>query len=357
MAFLRQLQVFSFRNIGEAGIRVESPFMCLYGQNAQGKTNILESIYLLSNTRSFRPGGVSDWIMHGKDALQVKAIISDSVSDYEVSYSARKDKRQYCLDGNRQKSIKNILNQLKIISYSPSSFELITGLETEKRRFFDKLAFCLDTSHLDDLVYYNRLLKNRNLALKNGIEYRIWDELLAVTGIRISGRRGKAVEYLGNYLQDTFTGFFEEIKKTEIRTCSNVCEDPAGYMHRLKESRKTDEIKGVTTVGPHRDIFDVIIDGINVKRTLSTGQAKLLAFLFKIAKCRLIKEYSGNKPVFLYDDASIFLDENRFIKLIEIIKKEKIQIIATSVDKTLFNRLFSDTVQLINVDKGSVLDG
>ncbi|MEI6079404.1 MAG: DNA replication and repair protein RecF [bacterium] len=355
MARIDRLRIYSFRNIDEAVIDIQSPFVCFYGQNAQGKTNILEAIYLMSNTRSFRSGSVPDWIQSGKEESKVTGEISDELGEYSLGFKLKTNRKELFINEKPVSGLKDVIRRLRIISYNPSSYELILGDDTERRRFFDRVVYSIDADHLDDVVYYNKVLKNRNMSLKQRQDYRVWDEFIASIGEKIIARRINAIKLMQQYFDDTFKLFFDN---------STVALDyiPSGgtsktdILKNLQITAKIDEARGFTGVGAHRDKIDIIFNGSHAKKVVSTGQAKLIAFLFKVAKTRFIKEFSKKSPIFLYDDVSAFLDEERLMQLIDIIKKEDIQIMSSSVDNNLFRKLFSDSVQFITVREGRVVN-
>ena len=357
MSELKNLRVFNFRNIEALEIKVNSPLLCLWGDNAQGKTNILEALYLTSNTKSFRSGNPSDWIRKGEKTALVSVDIDDRCGPCTLSYSVDKNGRQFFMGKNRLSGIKEVISRLRLISYSPNSHEIILGDDGERRRFLDRLIYSIHPIHLDNLVRYNKALKNRNMAIKQNADYRIWDTLIAEYGSKISHKRNEAVRDVKDYFRETFNSFFDDKKDLNISYVPSGSLDSSELLKKLAKTSKSDEEQGMTTVGPHRDKIDIMLDFMDARKTVSTGQAKLMAFIFKILKLSFIRRFGHEKPIFLYDDVNAFLDEKRLLQLIEIIKKENVQIIATAVDNSLFKNLFSDSVQFITVSKGSVVDG
>lgn len=357
MAEIEFFKILSFRNLEEVEVKVKAPFLCFYGQNAQGKTNILESLYLISNIRSFRSGNTSDWIMHGKKQSKVLFGAKDDINRFTMGYEVNRGFREYFIDDKQIKSIRELIERVRIIAYSPSSYELILGDDSERRAFFDKVVYSMDTRHLEDVVYYNKALKNRNAALKLGKDHGIWDGFLATSGERIIARRLKAITLMKEYFKDTFGLFFGDEGKLDFVYRPSAGTTASDIKLKLEKESRNDQIRQTTSYGPHRDRIYIMLNGRDAKSTVSTGQAKLIAFLFKIAKVRFIKEFSGGKPIFLYDDVSAFLDEKRLCQLVEIIKKEDVQILSSSVDNNLFRTLFSDSVQFITVREGRVDNG
>jgi len=354
VADIEFLKISSFRNLETIDVKITAPFVCFYGQNAQGKTNILESLYLSANIRSFRSGNTNEWIMHGKKQAKVSLGAKDAISRFTMGYEVNKGFREYFVDDKQIGSIRGLIDRVRIIAYSPSSYELILGDDSERRLFFDKVVYSMDTKHLEDVVYYNKALKNRNAALKLKKDYSLWDDFIASSGERIIDKRIKAIGLMKEYFKDTFSLFFGGNTELDFVYKPSAGISFSEIQNKLSKESKNDELRGTTGFGPHRDRIYIILNGREAKSTVSTGQAKLIAFLFKIAKLRFIKEFSGKTPVFLYDDVSAFLDEKRLCQLVEIIKKENVQILSSSVDNNLFKTLFSDSVQFITVREGRV---
>jgi DNA replication and repair protein RecF len=356
VARIELLRICSFRNIEEAVIKIQSPFVCFYGQNAQGKTNILEAIYLMSNVRSFRSGSVPDWVQNGKTESRVASEISDELGSYKAGFRLKGGRREFFINEKQTDGIKDVIKRLRIISYNPSSYELILGDDSERRRFFDRVVYSIDQDHLDDVIYYNKALKNRNMALKQGQDYCLWNELMATVGERIISRRSKAIDLMQKYFSYTFHLFFGSNNSVVLNYKPSAGRTKEDILKKFVNESRSDQIRGTTCYGPHRDKIEIIFNNSDAKKVVSTGQAKLIAFLFKVAKTRFIKEFSKKSPIFLYDDVSAFLDEKRLLQLIDILKEEGVQILSTSVDNNLFRKLFSDSVQFITVREGRVLN-
>lgn len=356
MAELKSLRIQDFRNIEEAELDIKAPFVCFYGDNAQGKTNILEAIYLTANLRSFRSGNHPEWIRSGSKYSHVSALIKDELSTYKIGYHLSRNERRYFIDTNKTAGLKDIITRIRIISYGPNSHELVLGDDGERRRFIDRVVYSIDQKHLDDLIIYNKALKNRNAAIKQNEQYHIWDHIIAKHGSRIVKKRIESINMIREYLVTTFGEFFANRHKIDLEYVPTAGIEESQILDKLIKTAKIDEDQRTTSSGIHRDRIQIYLDGYDAKKVVSTGQAKLISFIFKIAKLRFIREYSKRSPIFLYDDVSSFLDEKRLLQLIGIIKKEDSQIISTTVDNSLFRRLFSDSVQFITVREGRLIN-
>jgi DNA replication and repair protein RecF len=356
VSYIKKLKFSNFRNLSNINVDFKNNFVCFYGKNAQGKTNILESIFLLANLKSFRSSNTIDFLKRGSEFSKVEAVLEDNISKYSVCFNLDKNgKRTFFLDNKKLKSIKNIINRLMIVSYTPDTYNLIIGEDSKRRKFLDKIIFSLDSKYLEELINYNKVLKNRNVSLKEGKNFHIWDDLLIKYALIISSKRFKIVEIIKKDLKRLYKKFFEN-SSIDIVYKPSLGFTKIEALSKLKKQNKKDKIYGFSSLGIHRDKIEILVNKQEAKREISTGQAKLISFILKILKIEKIREFSGKNPIFIYDDVNVFLDESRLFKLLEIIKEKDIQIIASSVDNSLFKSLFSDSVQLITVSEGSLIN-
>ena len=356
MSFIESVSINKFRNVKELKINFNSLNVCFYGNNAVGKTNIIEAIYLLANSKSFRYCQLSDLINYkNKKASVESVIVNNDLGKFNLEYKLNKDKKNYKLNSNVVNSIKDIYSRLRIVSYTPSSYQIILGSENQRRVYFDRVAFSIDSKHLNNLIYYNKLIKNRNLLIRQNNTLYIYDELIAEISEQIIKLRTKASEYVQNHCSENFISYFNNIKTLNIKYKTTSGVNKTEILDNLLKNRKKDMNYLCTCSGVHRDYFEIKVDDVSVKKYFSTGQSKLLSLLFKLAKIQIIYKYSKIKPVFMFDDAGTFLDKDRFLQVVDNIKEIKSQIFFTSTDISLFEGNLFDSVQLLKVEKGEVI--
>lgn len=334
-----------------------SSMVCFYGDNAQGKTNIVEAISLLANSKSFRNISLSDLLKFNEKNSFVNGTFNDVDGVFDVSYSFDKEKKTYKLNYNNLSSIKEIYDKLRIVAYTPASYLIVLGNENERRLFFDRVAFSIEKGHLDNLINYNKIIKNRNVMIKQNKKFFILDEMLAGLNEKIILARIMAVNEIERTIQNLFSNFFNEVKSLKIKYRSTCGYTKNEILDNFKKNKEKDICCLCTTLGVHRDIFDIKMNDISAKKIISTGQNKLLSLLLKLAKLEIIKKYSGISPIFIFDDAGAFLDKDRFLKLADYIKEIRVQIFFTSVDKSLFESDLFDSVQMLKVEKGELKNG
>lgn len=356
MSYIKKLKISNFRNIKEINVDFNNPFICFYGENAQGKTNILEAIFLLANLKSFRYSNAIDWLKRGSDFSNVEALLKDNISEYSIRFNLDKNgKRIFFLDGKKLKSVKDLISRLMIVSYTPETYNLVIGEDSKRRKFLDKIIFSLDSKYLEELINYNKVLKNRNISLKKGENFNIWDDLLVKYSLIIAKKRYKIIDLIKEDLKLLYKKFFKD-SLIDIVYKPSLGFTKIEALSKLKKQNKKDKSYGFTSLGTHRDKVEILVNKKEAKKEISTGQAKLISFILKVLKIEKIREFSGKNPIFIYDDVNVFLDESRLIKLLEIIKEKDIQIVASSVDNSLFKSLFSDSVQFTTVSEGSLIN-
>jgi len=351
--FLDNIYIKNFRNIRELKLKINSSSVCFYGDNAEGKTNILEAIYILSNLKSFRYSNLNDLVNFDEKKALVEA---NFINDFEfnLSYEITKDNKNYKINNNAINSIKEIYNVLRIVAYTPNSYYLLLGSENEKRLFFDKLSYSINAKHIDNLIYYNRVLKQRNILIKQNKKFNIYDELLAESGSKIVEIRNQAITEIEDDIKLNFKNYFNNINDIKIKYKSYLGNTKKEILKNLSKNIEKDKAYQCTCYGTHRDIFEIKINNINTKKIISTGQSKLLTLLFKLAKLKIIKKYTKIKPIFLFDDTSSFLDIGRFKQVVDNIKELEVQIFFSTVDKSLFTEYFFDSVKVLKVINGEV---
>lgn len=354
MLKLNHLSIRNFRNIKELDLKIDSSFTCFVGENAQGKTNILESVYLLSNLRSFRYSDLSTYLKEGEEKSIVKADLKDNLGAYNISYELTKKDKKYFLNKKPVQSIRNIVSDVKIIAYTPDTYNLISGEDSYRRNFLDKTIFFTDDSYINDLINYNKVLKNRNAALKNNKDYTLWDNLYCKYSEIINKNRIKILDEIKPFINNYFNKFFKNID-LNINYKNTLPLDKNGILEKIKKDSQKDEKLGFTNSGPNRDKIEILLNNKEVKKVFSTGQIKLLAFIFKLAEIEIVKNFTKKNIIFLYDDVSAFLDKEKITQLIEIIKEKNIQILSSSVDNSLFKERFSDSVLFITVRDGRLV--
>lgn len=310
-----ELNLKNFRNIEEALIIPCEEMNVICGENAQGKTNLLESIWLFTGAKSFRGSKDSAFVNFAseKASLKLKFLSEDVEKDAELLIS---DKRNAFLNENKLKSPSLLAGSFNAIVFSPNDLRLVTDGPAVRRRFLDLALGQLYPSYIEILKNYVRAVTQRNKIIKDlkfdgtlSIMLDIYEKEIANLGFKIISYRKKYIEILNRFLPSIYNGLSsgKEILDTEYICC---CE-AENLEESLLISRKEDMFSGVTSVGPHRDDIVFKINGIDARNFGSQGQKRSVALSLKLAEAEVIKKNVGEWPVCLLDDVMSELDPER----------------------------------------------
>ncbi len=313
---INNLQLTNFRNIAGCTLDVSHKNIILKGENGQGKTNLLESLYLLCYGSSFKTSNLKEAITYNKDFFYLKSEFEDSQSFFrstEIAFDG--EKKTIKVDGKEIHDRKELIYNLPCIVFSHDDIEFVRGEPENRRRFFDQTMTMYDPVFFDDLRRYKQVLRQRNAALKEQ-KYSlldVYDQKLAYLGIPIM----KARESVCSSFEKIFPSIYEKVsledRKINIsyRPSWSLDSDADQIMQKLIEQRDTDIKMSTTTSGPHRDRF-VITDkyGIFVNGA-STGQMRLASLVFRSAQAQFFRERSAQDPIFLIDDVLLELDSEK----------------------------------------------
>ncbi len=310
-----ELHLKNFRNIEEAKITPSEEMNVICGENAQGKTNLLESIWLFTGAKSFRGSKDSAFVKFGCESslLTLKFLSEEIEKDASLLIN---DKRNAILNENKLKSPSLLAGSFNAIVFSPQDLRLITDGPAVRRRFLDLALGQLYPTYIELLKNYLRAVTQRNKIIKDlkydgtlSIMLDIYEKEIAENGRKIISFRKKYIEILNNFLPSIYSGLSsgKEILDTEY-ICSS---DEEELEKMLIDARREDMFSGVTSVGPHRDDIGFKINGIDARNFGSQGQKRSVALSLKLAEAEVIKKNVGEWPVCLLDDVMSELDPER----------------------------------------------
>lgn len=348
---IKKIQVENFRNLENIKIEFSDGINIIYGNNAQGKTNIIEAIYVFSFGKSFRATKEIELLKFDKDYFLSKIDIIKKDRDTEMSFGFDKitNKKMIKINGVIQKKVSDIIGKLNIVVFKPEDIKIVTDSPTIRRKYIDFVISSISKSYLDNITKYKKVLEERNNLLKEiKIRFKgskklletdqnlldVYDKLLSKLNIDIYNERNKIINKLNTYIYDIHLKLTENYTKSEnlhIKYVSNVAEDIEKMYNNLSKSRLNDISKGYTSLGIHRDDYIISINSLDVSIYGSQGQKKSSIISLKLSELKVIEEVIGEKPVLLLDDYMSELDEKRRLKFLDII--EDIQIIITTTHK------------------------
>ena len=348
---IKKLKVENFRNLENLDIEFSEGVNIIYGNNAQGKTNIIESIYIFSFGKSFRANKDIELLKFDKEYFlsNIEIMKKDRELEMDFGFDKISNKKMIKVNGVIQKKISDVIGKLNVVVFKPEDIKIVTDSPSIRRKYIDYLISSISKSYLENITKYKKVMEERNNLLKE-IKLRlkgsknldetdsnfldVYDKLLSKLNWEIYNERKRVIEKLNNYIYDIHLKLTENYinnEKLHIKYVSNVAEDIEKMYNNLSKSRLNDISKGYTSLGIHRDDYIISINSLDVSIYGSQGQKKSSIISLKLSELKVIEEVIGEKPVLLLDDYMSELDEKRRLNFLDII--EDIQIIITTTHK------------------------
>ncbi|SEF68782.1 DNA replication and repair protein RecF [Eubacterium ruminantium] len=360
---IESLALNNYRNYELLDIELSKGTNILYGNNAQGKTNILESIYMTATTKSHRGSRDRDIIRFEEDEAHIKLLVSKNDISHRIDMHLKKNKNKgVAVDGLPIRKISEIFGLLNIIFFSPEDLSIIKNGPVERRRFMDMELCQLSRLYYSNISNYNKVLNQRNNLLRQ-IYYNkslldtidVWDDQLILYGTKVIKERENFINMLEEIVVDIHSGLTEGREKLEIKYNKSVNEDE--YKDTLLEKRSVDCKYESTQYGPHRDDISFFINGIDVRMFGSQGQQRTAALSLKLAEIELVKKIINDSPILLLDDVMSELDSNRRNALLNRIKDVQTIITCTGYDDFIRERIKIDKIYYIENGKAFLKSG
>lgn len=341
---LKSIELKNFRNYKNLSITFDRGTNILFGDNAQGKTNILEAAYLSGTTKSHKGSKDKELIRFGESEAHLRTITQRQGKEYQIDMHLKKNSSKgIAVNQVPVKRASELFGLLHMVFFSPEDLNIIKNGPSERRRFLDAELCQLDRIYLSDLAAYNKILNQRNKLLKDMV-YRpelsdtlpIWDMQLAETGKKIIRRRSQFVEELSGIVRDIhakISGGKEELALTYEPSIAE-----ADYERELERTHVRDTKLCQTSIGPHRDDLLFSIKGVDIRRFGSQGQQRTSALSLKLSEIELVKRSIHDTPVLLLDDVLSELDSSRQNYLLNNISDIQTIITCTGLDEFIKNR-------------------
>lgn len=353
--WIKKIKIKNFRNYESEEINLEKNINIFYGQNAQGKTNIIESIFLCSLGKSFRTKKDKEMIKLNEQNALVEVEYEKSDRDGKIKIEIGNKKNIY-LNGIKIKKLSELLGNLNIVIFTPDDINILKGGPQNRRRFLDIMISQLRPNYMHILNLYIKTMEQRNNYLRQIKEehkdenlLEIWDEKLAEYAIKIYEYRKEFIEKIIKKLDIIHKNITNREEQIELEYVTE-CDSKEKYLKLLKERRKLDIIKGFTTKGVHRDDFMIYINKKDIKIFGSQGQNRTAMLSLKLAELQVIYDEIGEYPILLLDDFMSELDKTRRKNFLENI--EGTQVIITGTEKLDIENL---EYLEYNVSNGKVL--
>ena len=346
--YIKKLKLKNYRNYNEIEINLDPKINIIYGNNAEGKTNLLESIFLCSSTKSHRNCSEKEIIKFNENEAHIKLFFckkeeKTDVIDIQLN---KESKKGIAVNGVKTEKIKEFIGFFTTVMFAPEDLNIIREGPAVRRKFIDIELCQIDKIYLSFLIQYNKILNERNCLLKNIKEtygqnkndlinlIDAYDEELIKNGLEIINRRKRNIEEIAKKIYDLYNNITNKKEKVIVSyEMSNISKE------KLLETREEDIKNGWTKIGPHHDDISFKIDEIDLRKFGSQGQKKTVAICLKLAELENIKEKTNETPILLLDDVFSELDEERQKLLIENIKGIQTIITCTGMKRNIFDLL------------------
>lgn len=335
---LTRLALRDFRNLPELALETDARFVVFAGENAQGKTNVLEAIYALATLKSFRTHKRRELLRWGQDeAVIAGTVVSEGVTRrYKLRLTA--SEREPKVDDQVPRPLSSYFDGVRAVLFAPEDTAMVRGEPAGRRAFVDRAAFTLRPAHLDLVRAYGRVLSQRGALLRAGgdpLQLEVLDSQLVQLGAKLSVRRDEVVAELATPFSELYAGVSGGRSAT-VRYRSVLGEgDEASRRERFLEKlaeRRDDELRrGINLVGPQRADLDLRIEGQSARAFGSQGQVRSVVLALKLAQLQ-VADRRGLRPLFLLDDLSSELDEHRTAHLLELLGELGLQTFVTTTD-------------------------
>lgn len=360
--YIKNIMLVNYRNYGELKIELSKSVNVFIGDNAQGKTNILESIYYGAFAKSHRTSRDKELINWKKDKAYISLLIGRDRLDKKIDINILRDgKKAIKVNSIKVNKIGELFGTFNVVMFSPEDLKVIKEAPSLRRRLLDMELSQINKKYYFNLVQYNKVLNERNILLKNrdfSLDIlEIYDLQLVEYADYIISERLKYIEkinYYGKYIHQEITSGREQIQFKYSSTVNNLENFKGNFLKKLQDNIKKDREKGLTSVGPHRDDFNVYINDIDTKVFGSQGQQRTAVLTIKFSALKIIKEITGEYPVLLLDDVLSELDSNRKRYILSTIKD--IQTIITCTGISDLRDYLDDSAKIFNVSNGQILN-
>lgn len=359
--YLKRIKLRNFRNYSNIRISFNKGINIIYGNNAEGKTNLLESIYVLSLTNTFRNSNESDLILKGKDYFSIEGVLKKEKLDTYISINNILNKKHLVIDNSEIHKISDYISNLNTILFTPDDLDIIKGPPMSRRKYLDNEISQLYSNYYIVLLEYEKILKMRNDYLK---QFKIDKNYLDIIttylidkSILIFKMRKKFIEKINKYCEQIFydiTG----LKEFKINYKPNFNYEEYSYdKSRILKSyqEKYDiEFKNLSTLyGIHKDDFEFFLNDLNLKYFGSQGQMRVSILALKLSEIEIFKHWKNTTPILLLDDVFSEIDEIKNNNLLKYLNKD-LQVIITAVSLNNINNSIIKRAKIFKIEKGKI---
>ncbi|KGR91842.1 recombinase RecF [Ureibacillus massiliensis 4400831 = CIP 108448 = CCUG 49529] len=367
--FIDNLSLTNYRNYESLTLDFSSKINVFIGENAQGKTNVMESIYVLAMAKSHRTSNDKELIRWTADYGKIEGVVQNRYGNFPMELTITKKGKKGKVNHIEQTKLSNYIGQMNVVMFAPEDLNVVKGSPQVRRRFIDMEIGQISPVYLHDLLSFQKVLKQRNHLLKmnqgksnmNDMLFDIYTEQYIQAAVQIIRKRFQFVELLQEWAEPIHSGISRGLEKLKIKyqpisgLDSNWTQDEmTTYLQKkLSEVKQKELERGVTLVGPHRDDLQFLVNDYDVQTYGSQGQQRTTALSLKLAEIELIKQETKETPILLLDDVLSELDDYRQSHLLNTIQGE----VQTFVTTTSVDGIHHDTIKhakMFHVKHGTI---
>ena len=376
--YLKNIHLYAFRNYHEQTLNFESQKTILLGNNAQGKSNLLEAVELLATLKSHRTNRDRDLILEGEKKGQILGTVERNYGESQMGITFRSPgRRSLMLNHENLRRHLEFLGHINAVEFSCLDLELVRGSPETRRSWLDTLLIQLEPVYASIINQYNKVLRQRNALLKvirktveeqtntdnlsaEMSQLKLWDQQLAEAGTRVTRRRNRVIERISPLAENWHKEISNGTEKLEINYLPNISidrEEPQevqqAFLDKIEQRRMAEQQLATSVVGPHRDDVELKINHTPAKSYGSQGQQRTLVLAIKLAELQFIEDVIGEPPLLLLDDVLAELDPNRQNQLLEVIQG-RFQTIITTTYLHSFDTQWLKSSQIMKVEGGKL---
>ncbi len=331
---IRSLSIRGFRNLARVDLEPSPQFNVLSGDNGQGKTNLLEAVYVLATSRSFRTAKPGDLVAFGRETATVRARVDEDGVEREQSVGLAHGKRLVRTDGKTPPSLAAYATRTPVVVFHPGALSLSMGSGADRRRLLDRMALYAGAAAGDAVQSYVHAKRARQRVLETrgdrSPDLDGWEELMVLHGRAVTAARRDAAATLGTDAEAAFARIGTPDLALRVRYQAGAPVDSESFRTELARNRARDRARKSPSVGPHRDDLVLELGGVPARGTASQGQHRAIVLALQLAEIAMIRRLRGSRPLLLLDDVSSELDRMRTAALFASLRDECSQVLLTT---------------------------
>lgn len=358
--YFTSLRLKGFRNYKEEIIYFHPDVNVFRGDNGQGKTNILEALYIMSLGKSFRTNKDNEMIMFGEQYCSAKATYVKEDIERSIEIIISYKGKSLIIDDNKAKKSSELIDNVYVVAFTPEDMKIVKDEPERRRRFIDRELCQLRPTYYKNLQRYKKVLAQRNAFLKQGNinnnMLEVWEKSLASYGSKIIKERKVFIDRLKDISKSIHKDITDGKEELEISYEASILESDKNiedeFLKRLRKERDKDIYRGITGSGPHRDDIKIEINNVDARNFGSQGQQRTAALSMKLAEIQMIKDDKGESPALLLDDVLSELDEKRQEYLLKSLSGVQLFITTAETKESLWMKI--DGSKMFDIMGGEV---